>query len=193
MEPFLPYLPGDAVYANLKENAFRFGLLGEMEAAHLYEFATEIFTAVPPEELSSALPDHRLPFFPGTEPPGAPAPWMQAFHTVRNLWQTSFLCRSLSRLYAGHPDFSLRCFFPDASEEPLPAVCRVIYPRNGNTDAAFSAFSAFFSRSSAEPKAVYTGNFISACEEVAAGFCQCCILPLENATEGRIQIGRAHV
>ncbi len=186
MEPFFPYLPGDAVYANLKENALRFGLLGEIEAAHLCEFAAEIFTAVPPAELLSALPDHRLPDLSGAEFPGSVSPWMQNFHTARNLWQTAFLCRALSHLYVKSPGFSLRYLFPDASADPFPAVCRIVYPRNANTDAAFSAFAPFLSGASAEPRAVYTGNFISACEEVAGGFCHCCILPLENAAEGRI-------
>ena len=59
---------------------------------------------------------------------------------------------------------------------------KVAYPKNNFNDSAYERLS--LSVDSADP--IYTSSINSACEAVADGSCEFCIMPMENSLEGKL-------
>jgi hypothetical protein len=59
---------------------------------------------------------------------------------------------------------------------------KIAYPKNKFNDAAFEHLSLAVST----PRAVYTSSINAACEAVAEGSCEFCILPIENSLDGKL-------
>lgn len=59
---------------------------------------------------------------------------------------------------------------------------KIAYPKNKFNDAAFEHLSLAVST----PRAVYTSSINGACEAVAEGSCEFCILPIENSLDGKL-------
>lgn len=70
----------------------------------------------------------------------------------------------------------------DNEVTPAGSHGKIAYPKNNFNDAAFSALSSSISA----PRAVYTASINSACEAVADGSCEFCILPIENSVDGKL-------
>lgn len=62
------------------------------------------------------------------------------------------------------------------------AANRVAYLQNHFTDEAFLILTAHLQ----EPRAAYFSSFADVCEEVYNGLCEFCILPVENAEDGKL-------
>ena len=175
MEQFRAYSPEDIILSNLAETSARHTAVFEQELAHLADLARELVQSqADSTELRSALPELRP-----TDPPLPPhlaqsreiLSRLGLLHTAE---QRLLLCREIQALLAGD-------VFSDPSEA-LPDQNRVAYQKSTFTDTAFLQLSGLLDA----PRAVYTSSFPAACEEVFHESCDYCILPLENATEGRL-------
>ncbi|MBR7184354.1 MAG: hypothetical protein IKD37_01965 [Clostridia bacterium] len=101
------------------------------------------------------------------------------FSALTLLEQTA-LCRMVCKLLGSR--IAADSFFE--SDEPLPANVRgtIAYPQNTFTDRAFRAFSNGIRR----PRAQYHDSYAAACEAVAGGGCEACILPIEHEQDGKL-------
>lgn len=59
---------------------------------------------------------------------------------------------------------------------------KIAFPKNKYNDAAFEIFASKINSA----KAIYSPSINSACEAVADGSCEFCILPIENSLEGKL-------
>ena len=73
---------------------------------------------------------------------------------------------------------------PKSPPSPLPATARgrIAYMPAAFADKAYLRLSARV----VSPRATATASFVDACEEVHSGLAEYCILPLENANNGRL-------
>ena len=76
----------------------------------------------------------------------------------------------------------------DAGEEAhSPTENRISYLRNYYADMAYASFAQVL----AEPTVTYSQDFAGVCEDVYYGRAGCCILPVENTTDGCLASFRA--
>ena len=181
MRDFQEYSPEDVILANLSENSKRSDLLREQELAHLSELALEIASAGELQEILAALPDRCPPAIELREDTLAQSKeTLVKLHRLLRTQRAILLSSELCRMLTEQKNLTTESFFTDAEKEKETKHIRIIYPRSGYADSAYLSFSELFT----EAHASYTHSFISACEEVYNGFCDYCILPLENSTEG---------
>ena len=103
---------------------------------------------------------------------------------TKHLTTTEQMCFYRALLTEVAPDpHAMAAQLLGADEPPAPtALGRIVYQHNIYTDEAF----LHFSRMLPTAKACYADSFIGVCEEVAAGRCEYCILPLENTQDGKL-------
>ncbi|MBQ8310078.1 MAG: hypothetical protein IJX80_03585 [Clostridia bacterium] len=183
MNDFRVYSPEDIVAANLKESAARMDLIGEQELAHLYELAAGIAETEDLSELLSSLPDRKPPAFaPNGEMPIGNRMALERLHRSYQAMKSALLCREIRRqLEKKRPVFP-DALFPEAEDIRAEGLRRIVYQKSSYTDSAYLCFSARLG----DARASYTHSFLSACEEVYNGFCEYCILPIENSAEGQL-------
>ncbi len=181
MEQFREYSPEDIILANLEENSTRRAYLLEQELAHVTELAREMIESQSDEDaLLAALPDFSLSASQNEE--------SATDALLRRLSQSHFansnllLCSALCRRLGNERLIGRLQHFVDTDLSKVIGNGRIAYQKNTFTDTAFLRFSSLLD----SPRATYTHSFLSACEEVRNGNCQYCILPIENATEGRL-------
>ncbi len=185
MKPFQSYSPEDIISSNLQELNHRLGILYEQNKAHLQELARLIAEDGIHSDFLSSLPDHR----PTLAPPDNAALLpnnvkdIKGVHTFNQSIQIPLLCKELYHLLSQHREFSLSFFFADANEVSKDAFHRIVYQKNSFTDVAYLQFSSILT----DARATYAHSFVAACEEVYNGYCEYCILPIENASEGQLQ------
>lgn len=181
MEEFLAYSPEDIIAANLNETDGRMNRLCEQEAAHLRELAAEIASgALQISELIASLPDHRPPASPCQDIPEENRPMLEHLCRMREVWKSVCLCTQIDRHLNSLGRLSISDFWEETDELEHTARGRIVYQRNSYADSAYLRFAALLQA----PRAVYTHNFGTVCEEVVRGNCEYCILPLENSAEG---------
>lgn len=184
MNDFYSYLPEDAIEENLREGLLRMDRLREQEISHLRELAAQI---TQDSEIHNdwihSLPDH-APSSLEQSPSDVPVnrEMLLQFHERNAEWQSVFLCKEIRRILQSRHELSLQLFFPELNELPQKPLCRIAYQRNSYADAAYFKFSEHVR----DPRAIYAHSFISACEDVYNGVCDCCILPVESSAEGQL-------
>lgn len=181
MRDFREYSPEDVIHGNLRENSKRMDCLREQELAHLRELAAEIVSVGELQEILSSLPDRR-PTLPEVceDTLEQTRETLKGLHKLLRVQRAMLLSSELCRMLTEQQNLTPESFFPDPEKSRTADQARIIYPRSGYADSAYLTFSEIFR----ETRAAYTHSFISACEEVYNGFCEYCILPLENSTEG---------
>lgn len=70
----------------------------------------------------------------------------------------------------------------DNESVPAGSHGKIAFPKNKFNDTAFEHFSMTISA----PRAVYVASINNACEAVADGTCEFCILPIENSLDGKL-------
>ena len=185
MERFRTYSPEDTILSNLSEVSERHAILFEQELAHISELALEWMNNRPQdEEALYALGDIEIDAV-----PLSPArhlaqsldtlQGMENLHTVeKNVLLSKEIDRQLSAEGAHH----LQAILESVEYQALSQEPQILYQKNSFTDAAYLAFAKLFHA----PRAAYTHSYQAACEDLYNGIGDFCILPLENATEGRM-------
>ncbi|MBE6602141.1 MAG: hypothetical protein E7637_06550 [Ruminococcaceae bacterium] len=185
MEEFRSYLPDAVIDKNLAASFHRLTEIAEQEHAHIAELAEEILAdCTPTSDFIASLPDRRLPLptLSGDIPPEN-AEVMRQLPRQHAVWRSVLLARLIRKGLGLRATEIPEFYFPDFEEIPQAAASRVIYQRTAFADHAYHRFSKALD----QPKALYTHHFSMACEEVARGSCEYCILPLENSAEGPLQ------
>lgn len=184
MNEFYNYLPEDAIEDNLKENITRMNLLHEQEISHLHELAVQMTRDCEiHNDWISSLADKRSPIFPlSASPIASNRDMLQQWSALTQEWQSVFLCKELRKILQNKQLLSLSLFFPELSDLPQRPLCRIAYQRNTYADSAYLRFAEHVQ----DPRSIYTHSFISACEDVYNGICDCCILPTESSSEGQL-------
>lgn len=185
MEDFRSYLPDAVIDNNLAASFQRLSQIAEQEHAHIAELAEEILVdCTPSADFIASLPDRKPPFpFLEKDVLRENAEVIASLPRQHAVWRSVLLARlireGLSLSATEIPDF----YISEFEELPEAAKNRVIYQRTSYADQAYVRFST----APEQPKALYTHHFSVACEEVARGNCEYCILPLENSAEGPLQ------
>jgi len=182
MEEFRSYSPEDVIAANLLELDRRAESLSEQSLAHLHELAEAIVAGdVQDSEFIASLPDRRPPRAPvNTELLSQNAASVHFLQALSDTWKRVVLCQRINQLAKTRQKLSIESFFPDLEHLQDSARDRIVYQRNSYTDTAYLRFASLLT----SPRAIYSHNFETVCEEVYNQNCEYCILPLENSTEG---------
>lgn len=182
MEEFHSYSPEDVIAANLLELDRRAESLSEQSLAHLYELAEAIVTGKGQDsEFIASLPDHRPLRAPAnTEILLQNAASVRCLQALADTWKRVVLCQRINLLAQSRQKLSIESFFPDIEHLQDSARDRIVYQRNSYADTAYLRFASLLS----SPRAIYSHNFETVCEEVYNQNCEYGILPLENSTEG---------
>lgn len=182
MAEFQTYSPEDVIAKNLAEAAIRQDRLAEQELAHLREWAESIVNdgGQSPDFIAS-LSEHRMPrTVPATDTLSANTAKLTALHRLQNVWKNVFLCTEIGERLRQKRELLPESFFTENEELPEQARDRIAYQRNSYADSAYLLFAKHLSA----PRAVYSHNFQTVCEEVYNQSCEYCILPLENSADG---------
>ena len=92
------------------------------------------------------------------------------------------LCRELlSRKRSSH-ELKRLTVIGDHEETPAGSHGKIAYTKNNFNDVAFEQLSSSIN----SPRAIYTASINGACEAVADGSCEFCILPIENSVDGKL-------
>lgn len=94
------------------------------------------------------------------------------------------LCREIiARIFEKYGAGFEPADFLEPEEEFLPeATGRISYVKNSYTDTAYTAASVCISR----PSAAYAQSYAASCDDVNAGRCEFCILPVESSADGKL-------
>ena len=92
------------------------------------------------------------------------------------------LCRKLLLHKRSSDELKRITAIGDGEEASAGTHGKIAYPKNKFNDAAFEQLSL----SARTPRAVYTSSINAACEAVADGSCEFCILPIENSLDGKL-------
>ncbi len=168
MEEFRYYSPEDVIYRNLRETAARMDMLRQQELAHLCELAHEIVSDI---ENSPDFVTSLQDIFPYEE-----AESRGLDDTRRCL----AFCMEIQKQLESRMPIRTEFFFDEPEAVSDAASGRIAYQRSSYADAAYLRFASLLPAA----RAAYTHSFQAACEEVFNGFCEYCLLPLENSSEG---------
>lgn len=184
-EVFPSYSPLDVILKNLGELEERFSLLNEQKEAHLRELALELLTDEP-DRLSflTTLPDQSVSIR------SEIAEHLKEKKDVLQWEHLRFsetadkvrLCREICRILSKDHPIPISFFFPSPDDSHQITECRIAYQKSIAADDAFLKFSQVLPN----PRVWNSHTFASICEEVVAGRCEFCILPMESAAEGRL-------
>lgn len=92
------------------------------------------------------------------------------------------LCREIVARKKGSPELRRLLSIGDSSAALAGTHGKITFPKNKYNDAAFERFSQRINGA----KAIYSASINAACEAVADGSCEFCILPVENSLEGKL-------
>ena len=92
------------------------------------------------------------------------------------------LCRELLMRKRSADELKRITAIGEGEETAAGTHGKIAYPKNKFNDAAFEYLSLAVST----PRAVYTSSINAACEAVAEGSCEFCILPIENSLDGKL-------
>ena len=101
-------------------------------------------------------------------------------------YKKALLCRRFCDLLGLCSMKDAETFFDD---EGNPGDDTMSYFRGAYADEAFSRFAEKLG----DPRVMYASSFAEACENVYHGRCGCCIIPIENSTDGRLSSFRSTV
>ena len=185
MERFRIYSPEDTILSNLSEISERHAILFEQELAHISELALEWMNNRPQdEEALYALGDIEIDAVP-LSPSRHLAQSLNALQGLENLHTVEkniLLSQEIDRRLSAEGAHHMQMILESAEYQFLSQNPQILYQKNSYTDAAYLAFAKLFH----EPRAAYTHSYQAACEDLYNGIGDFCILPLENATEGRM-------
>jgi len=96
----------------------------------------------------------------------------------------ALLCREILACLKSRygDDYSPIDFLQTDEDIPQNARGRISYVENTYTDTAFSAASVFINGSSPS----FAQSYAHSCDEVNSGHCEFCLLPIENASDGKL-------
>lgn len=92
------------------------------------------------------------------------------------------ICRELLQVRRCSPELRRLIAIGDGDGAAAGSHGRIAYPKNKFNDAAFERLSLGIRGA----RAFYTPSINGACEAVAEGSCEFCILPIENSSEGKL-------
>lgn len=156
---------------------------GALEArrAHLRELALALIAA--PTSIEAMIDDLRgsapqREFTPDSLPDNAR--FCRSAFTALSMIERIELCRMICAL-APIP-MPLSALLEPAEPIAEEALGRIAYLQNAFTDRAYHAFSTRTRRARSQ----YHDSYGAACEAVAEGSCEACILPIEHAQDGKL-------
>ena len=92
------------------------------------------------------------------------------------------LCRELLSRKRRSLELKRLTSIGDKEDTPAGSHGKIAYTKNNFNDAAFEQLSSSIN----SPRAIYTASINGACEAVADGSCEFCILPIENSVDGKL-------
>ena len=92
------------------------------------------------------------------------------------------LCRELLSRKSSSHELKRLTSIGDKEDTPAGSHGKIAYTKNNFNDAAFEQLSSSIN----SPRAIYTASINGACEAVADGSCEFCILPIENSVDGKL-------
>ena len=92
------------------------------------------------------------------------------------------LCRELLSRKRSLSELKRLTAIGDHEETPAGSHGKIAYTKNNFNDVAFEQLSSSIN----SPRAIYTASINGACEAVADGSCEFCILPIENSVDGKL-------
>ncbi len=156
---------------------------GALEArrAHLRELALTLIAEQLPTEAMTDLLREAAPR-PSWDAGGLEdnLPFRRAGFTMLSLIERIELCRMICTLSPTTLPISALVEPPEFVAEE--ARGRIAYLQNSFTDRAYHAFSRQIHRARSQ----YHDSYGAACEAVAEGSCEACILPIEHAQDGKL-------
>ena len=186
MEQFRTYSPEDIILSNLEETSNRLASVFEQELAHLSELAKELIDTPEIDKTSFPLLSDILPPFSNLSSEDHLATNNELLYKLERIHSTQkkLLLGRAIRIQCGlspnDPPLAEIDDEQDKREDFLNP--RIVYPKNSFTDSAYLCFASLFP----SPRALYAHSYVSSCEDVFNGIGELCILPIENAAEGRL-------